>query len=137
MKHLKKFNESKEFTDEVRDFCEENLAYLLDDDYHIECSNKRINSDNLIKINLYRYRGNYFNWIDVKNDFLPFLELLKSKYTLVKPYKMDGIKFHKKADITFDTLNGLLRYESKFLIEEEDNAIRNKNLKGIFIFIMN
>jgi hypothetical protein len=32
MKHLKRFNENKEnFKEDLQDFCEKNLAYLLDD----------------------------------------------------------------------------------------------------------
>ena len=40
MKHLKRFNESlnDNEVDELRDFCETSLAYLLDDGYRIQVS---------------------------------------------------------------------------------------------------
>ena len=54
MKHLKKFNEKAtenygEFAKEIRDFCETNLAYLLDD-YKFQLKVDK-NADATLKLN--------------------------------------------------------------------------------------
>ena len=40
MKHLKRYNESVDEVDELRDFCEDHLAYLVDDYYGVHVHEK-------------------------------------------------------------------------------------------------
>lgn len=78
MKYLKRFNESNDvFIDKLEDFCEKNLAYLLDDGYYFNISD---NGD-YSKIRITN-RGKDIIWDNFKDDFLPFLELLEDKYII-------------------------------------------------------
>lgn len=109
MKHLRRFSESlkynwKFYEDdfyELKDFCETTLAYLLDEDFHIEYVGKfgiriiPISDNNFITVQLYgplvkesddtaligsRYSTWY--WNDVKDYYIPLIQLLKSRYRL-------------------------------------------------------
>ena len=92
MKYLKKF-ESIDFNDifslngshtkkeELKDFCETYLAYLMDD-----CINELIVSRPTLLVTKYvSYNVNiYFNknihWIQIKDYFLPFLQMIQKEY---------------------------------------------------------
>lgn len=37
MKHIRKFNESVDINDELQEFCNNNLAYLIDDGFIVRC----------------------------------------------------------------------------------------------------
>lgn len=78
MKYLKTFERSYYFNpDEVRKFCEDNLAYLLDTGFVVKTNNNLTNIHISIK-----KRGKEFKWDDIKYDFIPFLELLHNKYKI-------------------------------------------------------
>ena len=100
MKHLKKFNESLN-KEELQDFCDTYLAYLLDEGYSIvnrgDSSNSWIGKygpgygDDLITLK----KGNdsdrrvqidspefLFTWDEIKDQFIPFLHMLSKKYTI-------------------------------------------------------
>jgi len=100
MKHLKTFNENKEnLVEEVQDFCETSLAYLLDDGYDISISLRDqvkypekqhiivslgLPNENYVALRPYDgYRK--FNWDDVKDHYIPFLQMLVRRYELL-PY---------------------------------------------------
>lgn len=79
MKHIKSFNESKkdEFAVELREFCKNNLAYLIDEgfEYYTDfCGDDEfllyINSSKNVKFN------------DILPDFIPFVELLSEKVNI-------------------------------------------------------
>lgn len=83
MKYLKPFNESlKEETELLQEFCDLNLAYLVDEGFKTT-----IESDNYSK-NLYftkgykgrMYESETFEWDEIKNTFIPFLTLLERRY---------------------------------------------------------
>jgi hypothetical protein len=99
MKHLRRFNESKEEVnyEDLKDFCEQNLVYLLDDErFELEVEDDiKVHSDlnsesGELYINLNCVSGNsntgnewlngFFRWIDIKDHFIPFLIRLKNKY---------------------------------------------------------
>ena len=85
MKYLKRFNEAKIidtssqelFISKLEDFCEENLAYLLDEGYYVGVENLGDYS----KIR-FTNRGKDIIWSDIKDDFSPFIELLREKYDI-------------------------------------------------------
>jgi hypothetical protein len=90
MKHLKRFNESFEqqlTREELKDFCETNLAYLLDDGYEIYVKEDRdsllfaltIPSD--ISTEEDPDAGE-FKWDDIKDHFIPFLTHLNNNYEI-------------------------------------------------------
>lgn len=83
MKHLKRFNESN--SDDVVEFCEQNLTTLLEDEgYSLvvnEYSNKTYTWGYSYEIIISK-SDDYLEWDKFKLDFLPFIELLTSKYKL-------------------------------------------------------
>ena len=59
------------------EFCEENLAYLIDEGYYVRVFNKGDYS----KIRI-TFKGKDIVWDSFKDDFLPFIELLREKYDI-------------------------------------------------------
>ena len=94
MRYLKSFNESKMRKygfmakpeegelDELKDFCETNLAYLVDEDFVVEVSNDYTHKNFHISIlkEGSKYKG--FTWEEVKDYFIPFLTHLSRKYSI-------------------------------------------------------
>ncbi len=97
MKYLKKFNESARelvsLRNKLKIFCDENLAYLIDDGYSIyQSSDSGKISIIIAKTALVNNMATKFTWDEVKYDFIPFYELLKSKYNLI-PWTDGGDDF--------------------------------------------
>ena len=91
MRHLKKFNESKQLDKErLRDFCEESLAYLMDDGLHIliEWQAAVLNSNStssymrLIISFSPPFTSSRKSWSELKDQIIPFLIRLNRKYDL-------------------------------------------------------
>ena len=81
MKHLKPFNESVDdnFTEELKDFCENNLAYLLDEaELQIVESPGGWHELHLIRILLNEPK----RWDEIKDHMIPFLTRLVRKYEI-------------------------------------------------------
>ena len=86
MKYLKKFNESNisEGIEEVKDFCETSLAYLMDEGLEVNVQKytsgfQGIEQPLLISILLDEYK----HWSEISDHMIPFLTLLQRKYTVV------------------------------------------------------
>lgn len=90
MKYLRNFNENFEqqlACEELREFCEINLAYLVDDGYDLYVKEDRgcllfaisIPSDISTEEDP---DGGEFKWDDIKDHFIPFLTRLKSNYII-------------------------------------------------------
>lgn len=92
MKYLRKFSESvsKDFLLDLQDFCESNLAYLLDDGLKVTVMDSVRSSnpmdkpptDTSIAIIFIRL-VNGTKWVDVKDFMNPFFSALKSEYDIV------------------------------------------------------
>jgi hypothetical protein len=92
MRYLKTFENLNYFSsgiNEIKTFIKNNLAYILDEGFTYKVNFReyggRINYT--VIIHKIEQKGNYrnqviFNWDDVKDDLIPFLELLNEKYTL-------------------------------------------------------
>ena len=79
MKHLKRFNEATDnFKQELREFCETNLAYLLDDGRLLVEDSR----DNLVRVQLSFDRDK--DWNEIKDHIIPFLIRLTNKYEVVE-----------------------------------------------------
>jgi hypothetical protein len=80
VKHIKSFNESNNEED-LKDFCETHLAYLLDDsnfELNVDDSNFELNVDDYTQGGIYRGQIRLenekgFYWDDIKDYFIPFL----------------------------------------------------------------
>jgi hypothetical protein len=109
MKHLRRFNESLKL-DELKDFCETYLAYLMDegfevkfdepDDYdkstHIWLEKK---GDKEIVPNSGIYRSVPFSWDEVKDSFIPFVIMLSKNYEMC----IDHSEMEKGKSIVVNT----------------------------------
>lgn len=79
MRFLKKFNENYEGKEELLDFCETYLAYLLDENFFVRVDEyKDYYLINLHKI--IRDKILYYNWNEISNSFIPFLKFLYNEY---------------------------------------------------------
>lgn len=106
MRYLKKFNEAS-FTsnltskmiaelkdqsiteaiepDEIKDFCEMYLAYLLDDDYALSFNKSgRITKIDFLKpkTDVEHISADWMNWDQIKDSFIPFLKMLDKQYDI-------------------------------------------------------
>lgn len=94
MKYLKRIFESNT-KEEIQDFCETNLAYLLDDgDFDVlvrdDVYGKKFNGiQYMIHIRKSKL-GERFKWIDVKEYIIPFLHVLNREYKISR----DKIDLH-------------------------------------------
>jgi hypothetical protein len=98
MKHLKKFNEilKSDEIDELKDFCETSLAYLYDEGYNVSLSVRDFKypeSHIIVSLGLPEENGMHpnpgyrkFHWNDVKDYYIPFLQMLVRRYELL-PYR--------------------------------------------------
>lgn len=80
MRYLRKFNESTDggFSD-FKKFCEDSLAYLIDDGFRVKVDAE----DDTLSILIHKFsfpNWTNFTWDDVKDDVIPLLEVLKEKY---------------------------------------------------------
>lgn len=82
MRYLKNFNESYIVdTDELQEFCEWNLATLLDNGYKVDVEYDEWDDDNdnfYISIESNKF-GSFFSWDDLKDYVIPFMMLLKDE----------------------------------------------------------
>lgn len=122
MKHLKKFNESLQLDEvnELKEFCETSLAYLIDEGFEVSCRDesstnfvgKRQTQEDLIMITLYLPnvpRLEQFDWNDVKDYYIPFLQLLSRRYELCNWNDLGNEKydvcFHGGGSYRFATID--------------------------------
>ena len=102
MKHLKMFKESLNDSEvvELIDFCETSLAYLMDAGFDISCEEVLLSKylDKYLQLSLpekspsrvpqgdtfdrYGSDKDPFDWNDIKDHFIPFLQLLSRRYEL-------------------------------------------------------
>lgn len=83
MRYLKKFVLIKESVDNLQEFCEMNLATLLDNGYSVNIMTESYMDFNCIVIdniegNNFHLRG--FEWDDVKDYVIPFISVLQDSY---------------------------------------------------------
>lgn len=112
MKHLRKFNEAREpwiDVDELRDFCETNLAYLLDDGFEVNPNSHNsyippfyVKIYNVGEKNERGYikKYNKIEWNNIKDHFITFLTHLNKKYrieSILFVYQENG-----RADVRSD-----------------------------------
>jgi hypothetical protein len=139
MKHLKSFNESKEnFTEELKDFCENSLAYLLDDGYNVSVykypmKNYAIVSLGLLFENSITFDWKRFYWDDIKDSFIPFLQLLSRRYELLAYNNSSPVQFHQQ--VCFNTTGGF-KYLSLDQVINDETGLALIEIHGINIKIL-
>lgn len=137
MKHIKRFNESLEnYLDQLKDFCESNLVYLLDEGFQLKYDTDPMNFPELIVI---KHRGdagvnvkiicpNYRNsklpntyWSDIKDYIIPFLQRLCNEYKLYTYYE-------KKE---FDQEQNEIVKEDKYVAIQEETQFKYYTLEDL------
>ena len=82
MKYLKRFNESVDFQERLKDFCETHLAYLLDEGFEVVLNDLDETYD--CEITVKRDDKGTFTWDEVKDHIVPFIIHLNKEYELYK-----------------------------------------------------
>ncbi len=77
MKYLKKFNESR---DELKEFCDSHLSYLIDKGFNVSVS--EIYGDEGLYVICIDRGYSLFSYKSIVDELLPFLEFLESNYKL-------------------------------------------------------
>lgn len=153
MKHLKYLRESISFSD----FEEEGqnyLAYLIDDGFKISFLDGHVNGDFnpgsgrfsiiICKENYFEWRSTksenfdeeevYFNWLDIKDYLLPYLEIVGENfdYSISVPSVVSRREVTINKDIIFsndlDTIRGLGMIEI-FFYELKDSPFKKNKLQ--------
>ena len=138
MKHIKRFNESLEnYLDQLKDFCESNLVYLLDEGFQLKYDTDPMNFPELIVIKHrgdagvnvkimcpnYHWGSNIANthWSDIKDYIIPFLKRLCSEYQLYTYYE-------KKE---FDQDKNEIVKEDKYVALQEETQFKYYTLEDL------
>jgi hypothetical protein len=95
MIYLKDFNESfrapSSFREEIQEFCENYLAYLIDDDFSIETNLYHLDPVSVSFVLIRRFTGEdepiIFSWNDVKDYYIPFIQMLQREYNVINSSK--------------------------------------------------
>jgi hypothetical protein len=86
MKHLKRYNESIDDHDELKDFVESCLAYLLDEGFHVFIPRASLDDGTTaiwLGLNYRENKSNAFTWDDIKDYYIPLLKLLSNRYQII------------------------------------------------------
>lgn len=141
MRYLRKFNESKnpqEIFNDVKKLCEESLVYLLDDPlYRLEF----FSIQNTLSI-VFSKKESSFSWDDIKEDYIPFIEILNSKYNIHtlertgKHISVDYLKEYQERDGS-EPPKEVFRQEYKDYTLEEilNDEVNIKNLMRIKVIL--
>ncbi len=132
MKHLRRFDES--LKDELQDFCETNLAYLIDDGFKVRIS--KFEGDDFHQIMIGCCNENRL-WSQMKDQVLPFLHFLLKDYELYYDNEVEpamGIIFHfmgslRQMNLTLEKINDLVddtQIDTLFIrvVKKEDKQVK-------------
>jgi hypothetical protein len=94
MKYIKSYSSLivESVKTDLKEFCELNLAYLMDDDYKVMITRRdSLPIDNShhkkgLIIHFYKWESDEenFKWSEIENHFIPFLQRLSKQYTVVE-----------------------------------------------------
>lgn len=120
MKHLRRYNEglTDDEVEELKDFCESSLAYLLDDGYDVYIREWNVGFHVVFGLPGTE-DSEYFYWNDVKDYYIPFLKLLSRRYKL-GTYSVNG----KSGNVFFNSDNSAY-YTIDQVINDENDTIEN------------
>jgi hypothetical protein len=104
MKHIKPFNESQE---SVKEFCDTNLAYLIDEGFVFDIAKGNLTNDYIVRL---RKRGSYFKWTDIKNDFIPFMNIIQNEYKLQNNHLQITRSNNEELLVKISKLDNLINY---------------------------
>ena len=133
MKYIKLFEDL--FEDNLQDFCDTYLAYLKDEGFNIYINPMGNRTEITIYLRDFRYGGNPFEWDNVKDHIIPFLEMLRKNYNT-----NDEVIFYTKSklhrmEIPFSKQNIQSVVDDTLL--EVRTSIDFKNIIKIILNILN
>lgn len=113
MRYIKPFNEAvgDTFAQDLKDFCEMNLAYLMDEELDISIMLVRGGLGLSFKLTL-ELNENPRLWNDIKDHMIPFLTRLSNQYEL-KQYARSIAKTRKK-DVKIEVTRDLEAARNRF-----------------------
>ena len=129
MKHLKRFNENIDnFKEELQEFCELNLAYLLDDE---ELEARLIPVVGGFRL-LIELNQNPQLWDEIKDHMIPFLIRLSNQYEL-RPYpNKDGKNVSIEVTRDLEAARQNWPHRKSHLYYEVPRLINDDIKSGIF-----
>jgi len=109
-------NESLSHKEDIEDFCDTHLAYLTDENFRIRY--EEFYGGNVIKLEIgHEYRekeGFDFTWNEVKDRFIPFLQMLSKQYRLHNFHFEDNNC--KRTEVVKITAGLLSKFQSDYSI---------------------
>lgn len=137
MKYLRRYNEAvdKNKLSQLKDFCDGYLAYLMDEGFTTEVKDSY--HDRRVMGIGDKPKGNYksneaiiiikgvnkFSWDSVKDNILPFLQMLSKNY----PIKHNKIAFRNTYNLGWSTKKS--EYTLEYLLK--DGLVNDDNLSQI------
>jgi hypothetical protein len=129
MKHIKPFNEAldENFREELQDFCETNLAYLLDEGIEVNVILGEHGNTNLTDFERYLIRimiKEDKSWNEIKDQMIPFLTRLSRKYEIglrTPSSRTDLLAPAKAAGLSSLALNAIMEDDIRFIYFGEDS----------------
>ena len=140
MKYLKKYNESVDSKLlELQEFCNSYLAYLIDAGFSVKCNHpshydeneNMINIQKLIAPNNGLIKRGSFSWNQIKDDFIPFYDVLSKKYSVSFTTTLLQTTFNISSDSDVS-----ISY-SDILEDKVNYIINNAIIKNILIKVKN
>lgn len=101
--------------DLLKEFCDENLAYLKDVGFFYSVDESVVNNydyNQEVCIKILRKDLNEFTWEDIKYDLIPFVQLARRKYSMKRKFR-----------IYTDKYNSISGYRSTYRIETNEKDI--------------
>ncbi len=124
---------------EVKEFCENELAYLLDKNLKIDIKKFASERGKFLIVTLQSNIKAFewedtktFKWEDIKDDFIPFIEFFNSKYGLLSIGDVEGLRDTKNSQLSFFTSTGMTNYSSYQVAS--DNFDFDFEIRGIRIY---
>jgi hypothetical protein len=104
MRYIKRYNESNSqglTQEDIQDFCETNLAYLVDEELKVIIDDYNQDNDYFPVILSLRRVSNK-SWSEIKDHIIPFLIRLKNQYELVS-FEKDNLFNDVELDVLFNS----------------------------------
>lgn len=127
-RRIRLFKENNSYNDIV-DFTNSYLAYLLDEGFNV--SFKKVDSSkvNLVKITIVKSSQQIFDWSDIKDYIISYLDVLKTNYSTSK-----YVRFYSPPSEIMYTIDKVIN-DDNFYIENEYHSSYDNKLKSIEIKI--
>lgn len=121
--------------EELKDFCEEGLCYLIDDGFDIRVIANR--EEDKYDISIRNYNNSNFNYHDICDQLIPFLRRLNKEYLIRDPfsyYSRSSEKFNNTIIIygrQDDNVKRVSSFDVKDILSDDKSNDDIKKLYGL------